>query len=119
MFFICLYTTGCDRSSTARPAKSYIRKAATAATHPQQPTAMRKNVMAATQPHQPTAMRKDVMAATQPHQSKATRKDATAAAQPHQKETKMVKMAKKALTRAVVTGWAESSDSSCDSMMVH
>jgi hypothetical protein len=103
MFFICLYTTGCDRSSTARPAKSYIRKAATAATHPQQPTAMRKNVMAA----------------TQPHQSKATRKDATAAAQPHQKETKMVKMAKKALTRAVVTGWAESSDSSCDSMMVH
>jgi hypothetical protein len=103
MFFICLYTTGCDRSSTARPAKSYIRKAATAATHPQQPTAMRKNVMAA----------------TQPHQSKATRKDATAAAQPHQKETKMVKMAKKAPTRAVVTGWAESSDSSCDSMMVH
>jgi hypothetical protein len=73
--------------------------------------------MAATQPHQPTATRKAVLVvATQPDQTKATRKDATAAAWPHQKGEKT---AKKVTTRAAVTSWAESSESSCDSMMIH
>ncbi len=77
MFYICLHTTGCDRSNTATPSAA--------------------------------------MAATQPHQPKATRKDVMAAARPHQKGAKMVKKVK---TRAALTSWAESSESSCDSMTV-
>jgi hypothetical protein len=54
-------------------------------------------------------------AVTQPHQPKATRKDATAAAWTHQKG---MKTANKVTTRAAVTSWAETSESSGDSTTV-
>jgi hypothetical protein len=100
MFNICLYTTDCNQSYTATPANSY------------------KEGCYGSNTATPTNSYKEgcVGSSNTARPDKATRKDATAAAWPHQKGEKT---AKKVTTRAAVTSWAESSESSCDSMMIH